>query len=496
MRIKQRFDDFVRMSRAGDTSPELLERLFGSVFRPLAVLVVLGAVLTGSIMTQSWLPRILQLASLLLLAGVWYLWRVGRVTLATYILVWCLWGLVTLVVLSESGRASHWLVPQVLLVVMARFLLNSRMAIVMALVTALTDFLIYSLRLSRFLPQELRELAFGNDWPAILISFLFLIVIFFLADAVLRFNLLGAQRNEGRYRSLFDHTNDAVFLIDRNLHYAEVNKQAAALLGYQPEELKGKAVFDVVAPTEVASMKANFKRVEREGMIPLFERTMIRKDGSRIIAEVNVSAISDENGDVLYHQSVMRDITERKRLEDQLRYSLEEMEALAMQDSLTGLLNRRAVSEHAEAEWFRSQRENRPMCVVLIDLDNLKKINDTQGHSSGDQIILELARAIKTQKRRYDWGGRWGGDEFLLVLPGTTLVDAGEIAERLRSQYTQGEAVRAFGEYASVSMGVACYSGRPGDEVSLDRLLTQADEALYQAKQEGKNRVHLYRDPN
>jgi diguanylate cyclase (GGDEF)-like protein len=134
------------------------------------------------------------------------------------------------------------------------------------------------------------------------------------------------------------------------------------------------------------------------------------------------------------------------------------------------------------------------MCVVLIDLDNLKVVNDTQGHASGDQIILELARAIKTHKRRYDWGGRWGGDEFLLVLPGTTLTEAGEIAERLRNHYVQSSLVRAAGLDASLSLGVACYSGRKGDEPSLERLLSQADEALYKAKQSGKNQVQLFRD--
>lgn len=494
MQIRRRFDELIRLSQSGDTSPELRERLFGRVYWVIASLVLLGDILTGGITTTSTFSRLVQVTGLLFLVIVWILWKVGRVTLATYTIVWSFWCLSTLVVISEAGRASHWLVPQFLLVVLTRFLLNGRVAIVMGLVTAITDFLIYSLNLARFLPKGFHELAFGNDWPAIVISFLFLIFIFFLADTVLRHSLLEARRNEGRYRSLFEHTNDAVFLIDTNLCYIAVNSQAAALLGYKPEELTGKGVAEVIAPTEVAAMKANFARLEREGMIPLFERTMIRKDGSRIVTEVNVSAVRDENGTTLYHQSVMRDITERKRLEEQLRYSLEEMEALAMQDPLTGLLNRRAVTEHAEAEWFRSQREGRPMCVVLIDLDNLKVVNDTQGHASGDQIILELARAIKTHKRRYDWGGRWGGDEFLLVLPGTTLTEAGEIAERLRNHYVQSSLVRAAGLDASLSLGVACYSGRSGDEPTLARLLSQADEALYKAKESGKNQVQLYRD--
>lgn len=494
MQIRKRFSDLIRLSQAGDISPELRARVFGTVYWVIVVLVLLGDILTGGITTTSFIPRLVQLVGLLFLVIVWILWRTGRVTAATYFIVWSFWALATLVVVSEAGRASHWLVPQVLLVVLTRFLLNGRVAIFMGLLTAVTDFLIYYLELAMLLPASLHELAFGNDWPAIVISFLFLIFIFFLADVILRDTILKARENEGRYRSLFDHTNDAVFLIDTNLVYLDVNKQAADMLGYKQEELNGKPIYEVIAPTEVAAMKANFSRLEREGMIPLFERTMIRKDGSRIITEVNVALVRDQAGQPLYHQSVIRDITERKRLEEQLRYSLEEMQTLAMQDPLTGLLNRRAVTEHAEAEWFRARRENRPVCVVLIDLDNLKVVNDSQGHASGDKIILELARAIKTIKRRYDWGGRWGGDEFLLVLPGANLVEAREVAERLRNTYMQSALVKEVGRDASVSLGIACYSGRKGDETSLTQLLAQADRALYRAKEQGKDQVAVYLD--
>lgn len=494
MQIKQRFAEMIRLSRAGDISPELRQRLFGTVFWVISGLVLLGDILTGGLTTSSSISRLVQLLSLMFLIIVWALWKTNHVMAATYFIVWSFWSLSTLVVASEAGRASHWLVPQVLLVVLTRFLLNGRVAILMGLITAITDFLIYFLQVSMLLPDGLQELAFGNDWPAIVISFLFLMFIFFLADIILRDSILKSRETEGRYRSLFEHTNDAVFLIDTNLVYFQVNRQAAELLGYEQDELAGKPVAEVIAPTEVAAMKANFARLEREGMIPLFERTMIRKDGSRIITEVNVSLVSDDNGKPLYHQSVIRDITERKRLEDQLRYSLEEMQALAMQDPLTGLLNRRAVTEHAEAEWYRARRENRPMCVVLIDLDNLKLVNDTQGHATGDQIILELAKAIKTFKRRYDWGGRWGGDEFLLVLPGANLVEAGEVSERLRNHYKQNELVAKAGQEASISLGIACFSGRKGDETTLTQLLAQADQALYRAKEQGRDRVAVYLD--
>jgi diguanylate cyclase (GGDEF)-like protein/PAS domain S-box-containing protein len=494
MTIKSAFNNLVRLSRGGDISPELRERLFPIVFWVIASLVLLGDILTGGLFRAGTLSRMVQLLGLIFLLVVWGLWKNGRVTVATYFIVWSFWGLATLVVASEAGRASHWLVPQFLLVVLARFLLNGRVAIALGLVTAVSDFLIYYLNLAMLLPAGLHELAFGNDWPAIVISFLFLVFIFSLADVILRDSISRARVTEGRYRSLFEHTNDAVFLIDTNLHYFEVNRRAAEMLGYEQHELAGKPVIEVIAPTEVAAMKANFARLEREGMLPLFERTMIRKDGSRIVTEVNVSLVSDENGKPLYHQSVIRDITERKRLEDQLRYSLEEMQALAMQDPLTGLLNRRAVTEHAEAEWYRSRRESRPMCVALIDLDNLKLVNDTRGHATGDQIILELARAIKAFKRRYDWGGRWGGDEFLLVLPGTNLVEAREVCERLRNHYKEGELAQRIGGDSSLSLGIACFSGRKSDETTLEQLLAQADKALYQAKQLGRDQVAVYRD--
>lgn len=494
MQVIQSLSKLLRLSRAGDISEELRSRYFGLVFWVTTFIIPLGWAFSGRIIEAAPFIRGVQIFSFSFLGLLWLLWRRGKVTLATHLLVWVFWALATGVVVIEANSNNIWLVPQFLLIVLTRLLLSGRVAMFMALLTLIIDILIFSLSLHLYLPPYLSQMAQNTEWTPLVISFISLVFIFLLGDLVLRDSLAEARRNEGRYRSLFTRTNDAVFLIDPRLRYLEVNEQGAALLGYSPEELVGKPMAEVIAPTELTAMKANFSRLQREGVLPLFERTMIRKDGSRIITEISINLVTDEEGQPLYHQSVVRDITERKRLEDQLRYSLEEMQALAMQDPLTGLLNRRAVTEHAEAEWFRAQRETRPLCLVLIDLDNLKAINDTQGHAVGDKVILELARCIKIQKRRYDWSGRWGGDEFLLVLPGTTLSEAGDVAERIRNQYTSSPLVLETGEDASLSMGVACYSGRRGDEIELSRLLSQADAALYTAKQSGKNQVQLYRD--
>lgn len=495
MKILQIFRDLARLNREGDVDTGLQARLFGSVFWAMAGLVVLGNVLTGGMLGANAIQRIAQLASFGLLLGIWALWRSGRVSLAGHLMVWGFWLLATLVVWSEAGRASHWLVPQFLVVVLARFILNGRVGIFLGLLTAVADFAIYQFGLHRYLPAEMSELAMGQDWAAIALGFLFLMFIFFLTDVVLRETLKKNKRTEDRYRSLFDRTNDAVVLIHLDLHYLEVNQKAADLLGYTVDELIGKPVSEVIAPEEVPSMLANFERVKKEGMLPIFERTVVRKDGSRRVVEVNVAQVTDANGEALYHQSVMRDVTERKVLETQLRISLEEMETLAMQDSLTGLLNRRAITEHAEAEWHRAVREKRPVCIVLIDLDNLKDVNDTHGHPMGDRVIMELGRVIKSSRRQYDWAGRWGGDEFMLVLPGANLVEAQEVAERLRNSFANSEMVLGLEENVRsyVSLGIACYSGRAGEEMTLDQLIALADQALYRAKQAGKNRVEVYR---
>jgi diguanylate cyclase (GGDEF)-like protein/PAS domain S-box-containing protein len=305
-----------------------------------------------------------------------------------------------------------------------------------------------------------------------------------------------ARVTEGRYRTLFEKTNDAIFIVSTERRVINVNQQAADLLKFTREEMIGKEYVDFVAPEEKEKVMQNFKRLDRDGMSPLFERVMVRSDGSRCRVEFNTTTIRDESGAVLYYQGIARDLTERKRLEEQLRYSLEEAEALAMQDPLTGLLNRRAITEHAEAEWHRGKRERKPVCIVLIDLDNLKDVNDSLGHPVGDQAIIELAGIIKASRRRYDWSGRWGGDEFMLVLPGANLVEANDVVERMRAQYAESPMVMNIPERIRphVSIGIACYSGRPSEEVPLTQLITQADRALYTAKQGGKNKVELYRD--
>ena len=159
----------------------------------------------------------------------------------------------------------------------------------------------------------------------------------------------------------------------------------------------------------------------------------------------------------------------------------------ATHDGLTGLLNRNSILEKLDEEVARSARTEEPLSVLMADLDKFKSINDTHGHLAGDAVLREVARRLKTAARCYDAVGRYGGEEFLVVLPGCGMQDAWRQAERLREAIADTPfLIESGGLQVTCSFGLAS-SGitAPG------RLVHEADEALYQAKAQGRNRVEV-----
>ncbi|MCS6910295.1 MAG: diguanylate cyclase [Anaerolineales bacterium] len=181
-------------------------------------------------------------------------------------------------------------------------------------------------------------------------------------------------------------------------------------------------------------------------------------------------------------------------LETNLSQALARMEELATHDPVTGLLNRRALYTHAEAELNRAQRDRKPLSFVMLDIDHFKQVNDQHGHLLGDKALHAVATTLAQNKRPYDWAGRWGGEEFLLVLPATDSQEAALVAERLRVSIQETRVPLPNGGAISVqaSLGVATSTFEPGKAYTLDLLVHQADEALLRAKREGRNRVCVF----
>jgi diguanylate cyclase (GGDEF)-like protein len=159
-----------------------------------------------------------------------------------------------------------------------------------------------------------------------------------------------------------------------------------------------------------------------------------------------------------------------------------------MHDGLTGIFNRRAIEEYTEAELDLARRKERPLSVILLDIDHFKAINDQYGHSIGDHTLQQLAGILPRNLRQYDRIGRWGGDEFIVILPDTKISEANMIAERMRIATAETKWSLENGEYYAVqiSLGVACAFG---SYPSLIKLVDAADLAMYQAKQAGRNHV-------
>jgi len=175
-------------------------------------------------------------------------------------------------------------------------------------------------------------------------------------------------------------------------------------------------------------------------------------------------------------------------LQSDLLAAQAQLENLATHDFLTGLWNRRAVLERLAQELARSQRERNPLGVILTDIDHFKRVNDTYGHARGDQVLQEVAKRMTETVRPYDAVGRYGGEEFLIVVADCDIQQTFGLAERIRRAISAVPTAMTSGAIQIAnSFGVS--ATKPGEEVALKDLIEAADRALYRAKQNGRNRV-------
>ncbi len=261
------------------------------------------------------------------------------------------------------------------------------------------------------------------------------------------------------------------------------NQAAEAMDGYAANEIVGSSANALMAP----------RGSERAGITPLLERARrdgwcehdgwrVRKDRSRYWANSAVTFLRGPggDGDPLGYSMITRDLTEHKRTMDALRY-------LASTDSLTGTLSRRAFFETAVRAEKTSGPRDQQSAVLMLDLDFFKDINDRHGHSAGDEALRAVSEAARGELRAVDAIGRYGGDEFVVLLRGCGAPAATRVAERIRARIAEttvdpeGTAVRV-----TVSIGVAVFDDGSGDIAST---VAAADGALYEAKHAGRNRV-------
>ncbi len=187
-------------------------------------------------------------------------------------------------------------------------------------------------------------------------------------------------------------------------------------------------------------------------------------------------------------QRTERLIKEKKQLETQLTNMNRSLDLATRIDPMTGLANRRGIMEMIEQEFSRAHRHQRSASIIMADLDNFKKVNDTHGFNTGDDVLVEVSRVLKSCLRNEDICSRWGGEEFLVLLPETSLDGALAVANKIRESVAMTEfKANRPGIQITVSLGVCEYR----TEQSFHEAISRADQALHQAKMGGRNRANV-----
>lgn len=284
-------------------------------------------------------------------------------------------------------------------------------------------------------------------------------------------------------------SEDGIVVVD-NLHNIILyNAGARQIFGYMESEVMGRHLnmllperFHLQHDVMIAEFGASPLESKR-----MSERTRqvfgCRKDGTEFLTSTVILKVG--TGSNQSYAAIVRDISENKKTE-------EELLRLAATDPLTGALNRREFTALAEQESLRSHRYGRPLSIMMLDLDHFKRMNDAYGHAAGDMALQRFTALCCNTLRNVDIFGRWGGEEFVALLPETDAEGAAVIAERLRKVVNENVLLYNDNQiHMTVSIGIAQY--RAG-ETSVDAPLGRADSAVYDAKKAGRNRISVYRN--
>jgi diguanylate cyclase (GGDEF)-like protein/PAS domain S-box-containing protein len=294
----------------------------------------------------------------------------------------------------------------------------------------------------------------------------------------------AAQKELKLFRALVDESNDAIELIDSETsRLIDVNKRACVDLGYSRDELLCLSISDIDGDSDPANASAIEEGLANEGFV-VVESSHRRKDGSVFPVELSLRRIALDKS---YVVAVARDISERKRAEAEMQALQDLLREQAIHDPLTGLYNRRFLEESLDRELIRAKRSGACVSAIMGDLDHFKRVNDEYGHRAGDEVLRTFAKLLKANLRGSDVDCRYGGEEFLLLLPGSTNKTACERAEVLRAALAATSVPFEGADIAVTgSFGVATY---PEHALTGDNLIEAADSALYAAKESGRNRV-------
>ena len=286
--------------------------------------------------------------------------------------------------------------------------------------------------------------------------------------------------SEEKFRAVAQTAVDAIILADSNGSIVFWNESAGKIFGYTEQEILGKPLTILMPEQYRGTHQQGLEHIRSTGKSEYIgrinEMSGLRKNGDTFPIELSVAMW--RVGNETFFSGIVRDITKRKQMESK-------MQILATTDTLTHVFNRIKYAELMQREIERVRRYNHPLSIIMFDIDNFKKVNDTYGHMVGDTVLCSLTLIVKENLRETDFLVRWGGEEFVIIAPETDLQRAEKLAERIRlatESYRFDQVERV-----TVSFGVAQF--RKDD--TEDAFIKRADDAMYMAKKNGRNRVEV-----
>jgi len=291
------------------------------------------------------------------------------------------------------------------------------------------------------------------------------------------------RESEARYRLMAENSTDMISRTSTRGILLYASDASRRLLGYEPSELVGRSFFDFVFDADRDEVRHLSSLIHESGPTT-FAYRVEKKDGSLVWFETTSRSVRDVfTGKVREIVGVSRDVTERKRVEEQIEYQ-------AYHDALTGLPNRRLFRDRLTVALAHARRMKHPLAVMFLDLDRFKVVNDTLGHSTGDELLKAVGARLQVSLREEDSIARMGGDEFTILLADLkTTDDAAKIAQKVLDTVALPLQIDGTELFVTTSIGIALF---PSDGDTAETLLANADHAMYRAKDAGRNSYQMF----